>query len=122
MFFASNYFYSYQGSINTARFDGPTRALNATLEGAGAIVGAVMIGYLVLDVKGVGRRKRGYAGLAVVTVITIIVWSVALGWQVTFDRAKAANLPKISYHDSDYTGKGALYFFCELWIISELKG
>ena len=39
MFFASNYFYAYQGAVNAAVFDGPTRALNATLEGAGAIVG-----------------------------------------------------------------------------------
>lgn len=111
MFFASNYFYAYQGAVNAARFDGPTRALNATLEGAGAIVGALMIGYLVLDFKGLGRRARGYAGLAVVTIITIIVWAVALAWQVTFDRADAKVLPFINYHDSDYKGKGALFFF-----------
>lgn len=113
MFFASNYFYAYQGAVNTARFDGPTRALNATLEGAGAIVGAIMIGYLVLDIKVLGRRARGYAGLAVVSVIIIIVWAVALSWQVTFDRADAAALPHINYHDSNYKGKGALYFFCK---------
>ena len=46
MFFASNYFYAYQGAVNTAVFDGPTRALNATLEGAGAIVGAVLVSAL----------------------------------------------------------------------------
>ena len=33
MFFASNYFYAYQGAVNTFYFDGPTRAVNATLEG-----------------------------------------------------------------------------------------
>ena len=27
MFFASNYFYAYQGSVNATVFDGPTRAL-----------------------------------------------------------------------------------------------
>jgi hypothetical protein len=74
MFFASNYFYAYQGALNAARFDGPTRALNGTLEAAGAIIGALIIGYLVLDVKGLGRRNRGYFGLAVVTSMTIIVW------------------------------------------------
>ena len=72
MFFASNYFYAYQGSINTARFDGPTRALNAVLEGAGAIVGALMIGFFVLDSERIPRRTRGYIGLAVVILITII--------------------------------------------------
>ncbi|PIL26851.1 MFS general substrate transporter [Ganoderma sinense ZZ0214-1] len=116
MFFASNYFYAYQGAVNAAVFDGPTRALNATLEGAGAIVGALMIGYLVLDLKFLDRRTRGYFGLAVVAVLSIIVWAVALSWQVTFDRwdVSAANknrIPFINYHDSNYKGKAALYFF-----------
>ena len=116
MFFASNYFYAYQGAINTAVFDGPTRALNATLEGAGAIVGALMIGFFVLDIKFLHRRTRGYLGVGVVTVLTVIVWAVALSWQVTFDRAdtKAPGFKKINYKDDNYKGKGALYFFCEL--------
>jgi len=115
MFFASNYFYAYQGAVNALMFDGPTRALNATLEGAGAIVGAILIGYLVLDGKRFHRRTRGYMGLAVVTGMTIIIWAVGLSWQVTFNRADAAarrasgNL--INYHDKEYRGKGALYFF-----------
>jgi hypothetical protein len=74
MFFASNYFYAYQGAINSAKFDGPTRALNGTLEAAGAIVGALLIGYIVLDGRWLGRRNRGYLGLAAVTALTIIVW------------------------------------------------
>lgn len=74
MFFASNYFYAYQGAVNAAMFDGPTRALNATLEAAGAIIGALLIGYLVLDTKWLGRRNRGYLGLAVVVTLTIIIW------------------------------------------------
>ncbi|CDO77572.1 hypothetical protein BN946_scf184926.g9 [Trametes cinnabarina] len=113
MFFASNYFYAYQGAVNAGRFDGPTRALNATLEGAGAIVGALMIGYFVLDLKYLHRRNRGYLGLAVAAVLVIIVWAVALAWQVTFTREDVANgtANKINYHDSNYKGKGALYFF-----------
>ncbi|RPD55630.1 MFS general substrate transporter [Lentinus tigrinus ALCF2SS1-6] len=113
MFFASNYFYAYQGAVNTARFDGPTRALNAALEGAGAIVGALVIGYCVLDLKWFHRRTRGYLGLAVVTVLTIIVWAVGLSWQVTFTRedVTAGRANRINYHDSNYKGKGALYFF-----------
>ena len=116
MFFASNYFYAYQGAVNANRFDGPTRALNATPEGAGAIIGALLIGYGVLDLKYFPRRTRGYLGLAVVTVMVIIVWAVALSWQVTFNRAttRAPDFKKINYHDSNYKGKGALYFFCEL--------
>lgn len=114
MFFASNYFYAYQGSVNATVFDGPTRALNATLEGAGAIVGALMIGFLVLDGKRLSRRNRGYLGLGVVTVLTIIVWAVGLSWQVTFKRDyKDVHGGRfLNYHDSNYKGKGALYFFC----------
>ncbi|OBZ77670.1 UNC93-like protein 2 [Grifola frondosa] len=93
MFFASNYFYAYQGAVNAGRFDGPTRALNGALEGAGAIIGAVLIGYLVLDTKFLHRRARGYFGLAVVAVMDDI----------------KANL--INYKDKAYRGKGALYFF-----------
>ena len=83
MFFASNYFYAYQAAINQAIFDGPTRALNATLEGAGAIFGAVMIGFLVLDGKYFKRRTRGYLGLGVVMSLTLIVWTCGLVWQVS---------------------------------------
>ena len=115
MFFASNYFYAYQGSLNATVFDGPTRALNATLEGAGAIVGALLIGYLVFDNKYFHRRQRGYLGLAAVTVMVIIIWAVALSWQVTFTRnyKEVHGGQLISYHDSNYKGKGTIYFFCE---------
>jgi len=113
MFFASNYFYAYQGAVNAAKFDGPTRALNATLEGAGAIVGALMIGFFVLDGQRFRRRTRGWLGLGAVTVITIIVWSCGLSWQLTFTRKDVANpdFKYINYHDRAYRGKAALYFF-----------
>ncbi|EIN11279.1 MFS general substrate transporter [Punctularia strigosozonata HHB-11173 SS5] len=119
MFFASNYFYAYQGAINFGLFDSPTRALNGTLEGVGAIVGALMIGCFVLDdptsrIK-FSRRTRGYIGLGVVVTITIVVWAVALSWQVTFDRADAARMHAegtlINYHEGRYRGKAALLFF-----------
>ena len=114
MFFASNYFYAYQGSVNATVFDGATRALNASLEGAGAIVGALMIGFFVLDSKYMHRRTRGYVGLGVVVVLTIVVWAVGLSWQVTFNRNYKDDHGGVllNYHDSNYKGKGALYFFC----------
>ncbi|KAF8582939.1 MFS general substrate transporter [Ramaria rubella] len=111
MFFASNYAYAYQGALNAAKFDGPTRALNATLEGAGAIVGAIMIGYLVLDARWLGRRGRGYVGLGVVSTLVGVVWACTLAWQVTFTRADAETGGLINYRDRNYMGKGALYFF-----------
>ncbi|KAH9980620.1 MFS general substrate transporter [Russula compacta] len=108
MFFASNYFYAYQGAVNAFYFDGPTRALNATLEGAGAIIGALMVGFFVLDGTRFRRRTRGFIGLAFVTIITIVVWSCALAWQVKFNRTPRA---KLHYTDSTYNSKGVLFFF-----------
>ncbi|KAJ3485966.1 hypothetical protein NLI96_g4585 [Meripilus lineatus] len=115
MFFASNYFYAYQGAVNALMFDGPTRALNGALEGAGAIIGALMIGFFVLDGKRFKRRTRGYLGLGIVAGMTVIVWAVGLSWQVTFTRADAKILLEqkalINYKHANYRGKGALYFF-----------
>lgn len=84
-------------------------ALNATLEGAGAIVGALMIGFFVLDGTRFRRRTRGFLGLAFVTILTIVVWSCTLAWQVKFDRTPR---DKLHYTDKAYHAKGALYFFC----------
>lgn len=83
MFFCSSFLYAYQGAINTARFDGPTRALNSILSSAGAIVGAILFGYIVLDSKRFGRRTRGYIALAVVAALTIIIRVCNLLWQVS---------------------------------------
>lgn len=117
MFFANDYFYAYQGAINAGMFDGPTRTLNATLEGAGAIIGALFIGFVILDNQWLARRTRGYLGLTTLVVIEIVLWAVTLSWQVTFDRADALSLKEagglINYKDSNYAGKGALFFFCE---------
>ena len=111
MFFASNYFYAYQGSINADKFDGPTRAVVAALEGSGAIIGALLIGFFLLDANWVHRRTRGMLGLACVFIITTIVWSCGLSWQLTFTRATIG--PKINYKDDGFAGKGVLFFFCE---------
>ena len=39
----------------------------------------------------------------------IVIWSCALSWQLTFTRASVVS--KLSYKDSAYHAKGALYFF-----------
>ena len=112
MFFASNYFYAYQQAINAAKFDGPTRALVATIEGVGAIVGALIVGYFILDAPYIkSRRMRGYFGVATITTLIIIVWAIVLSWQVTFDRADAIADPLISYKDPTFRGKAAMFFF-----------
>ena len=114
MFFASLYFHAYLGSVNATLFDGPTRALNATLEGAGSIIGALMIGYLVLDTKWLRRRHRGYLGLGITAMLTVVIWSIGLSWQVTFTRdyPRLHNGILINYKAANYKGKGILFFLC----------
>ena len=84
-------------------------ALNGTLEGLGGIIGALMIGFFVLDGTRFRRRTRGFIGLACVTAMTIVIWSCALAWQVTFTRTPRA---KLRYTNDGYHAKGALFFFC----------
>ena len=70
-----------------------------------------MVGFLVLDGTHFRRRTRGFLGLAFVAIVTIVVWSCALAWQVKFDRTPRG---KLHYTDSAYKPKGALFFFCTL--------
>ncbi len=74
------------------------------------MVGALIIGFFVLDGLPYRRRTRGFLGLAFVTIVTIVVWSCALAWQVKFTRNTQRT--KTHYTDSAYHAKGALYFFC----------
>jgi hypothetical protein len=88
-------------------------ALNATLEGAGAIVGALLIGFFVLDGTRFRRRTRGLLGLAFVSIVVTIVWSCALAWQVKFNRNPRT---KLHYTEKAYHAKGALFFFCTSFV------
>ena len=111
MFFASNYFYAYQGAVVAARFDGPTRTVVATLEAIGSMIGALFIGFVVLDASWLPRKTRGWLGLTFVTITTIVVWSCGLSWQLTFTRE--TDDAKINYKDDRFTGNGVLFFFCK---------
>jgi len=114
MFFASNYFYAYQGAVNAAYFNARTRSLNALLEGFGAIFGALVIGNFCLDLTIIGnRRTRGFVALGLVTAIVIAVWVPALVWQTSFNRAdaKSPTWVLLDFTDSEYPKRGALYFF-----------
>lgn len=85
MFFASNYFYAYQGALTTFLYNGRTRALVALLTGLGSIVGSIIIG-LITDDLPMGRRKRAYAGFWVTVFLTLLIWCSGLGFQVQFNR------------------------------------
>ncbi|KGB79054.1 hypothetical protein I307_02859 [Cryptococcus deuterogattii 99/473] len=85
MFFASNYFYAYQGAITAFLFNGRTRALVSLLTGLGAIIGAILIG-VVLDRVPLSRKKRSMIGCLTVIVLNIIIWVGGLVFQLKFTR------------------------------------
>ena len=71
MFFASNWFYTYQfNDVNLARFNIRTRALNNTLYWLSQILGAYIFGY-ALDIPSVRRSVRAKAALLALFAITM---------------------------------------------------
>jgi MFS family permease len=86
MFFSSNYFYSYQGAITTALFNGRTRALVSLLTGLGSIIGSIIIGQIT-DSLPFSRRKRALFATAFVAFFNCAIWACGLGFQVQFTRA-----------------------------------
>ena len=85
MFFASNYFYAYQGAITTFLFNGRTRALVATLTGLGSIVGSIFVG-MILDRLPFSRKKRSMLGCGAVALLNTAVWVGGLVFQLQFTR------------------------------------
>lgn len=89
MFFSSNYFYAYQGSITSVLFNGRTRALVSLLTGLGSMTGSVIIG-LLTDRLPFKRRNRALASCLFVFIFTAFVWGAGLGFQVKFTRNDVA--------------------------------
>jgi hypothetical protein len=86
--FSAVYFRAYIATVNAARFDAPTRGLNAALQGAGAIIGTFLFGFFVLDQNRFWKmptRVRAYVGLSVLVVITVGTWLCSFMWQVCLE-------------------------------------
>ncbi|KAF9029498.1 MFS general substrate transporter [Hymenopellis radicata] len=108
--FASNFFYTYQSAIAFALLDSSTRALNGILTSVASICGVQILG-LILDIKWLGRRQRGFLGLGVTVTCAAVVWSLGIAYQVGFTRATIID-PKINYKDTARLAKpAALLFF-----------
>lgn len=112
MFFASNYFYAYQGAITAALFNGRTRALVSLLTGLGSMIGSIIIG-TITDILPFGRRNRALIGCAVVFLLTCAVYGGGVYFQTQFTResVEVAGL-KIPW---DWTDKQAAGPIVLLW-------
>lgn len=115
MFFASNWFYTYQyNGVNLARFNLRTRALNNILYWIAQIVGATVFGF-ALDYAGLRRTARAIIAWAVLLLLTFGVWGGGYKFQTTYDRADrpedSEDQSKMDWTSSGYVGPMFLYIF-----------
>lgn len=110
MFFASNFFYTWQNQVYNAKlFTLPTRALNSLLYWLAQIFGALLLALVVDNVK-LRRRTRAWIGWIVTLAIVFAVWAGNYVEQKKFTRD---NLPeRISFRQSaQFVGPCLLYLF-----------
>ncbi|KIY72089.1 MFS general substrate transporter [Cylindrobasidium torrendii FP15055 ss-10] len=112
MFFASNYFYTWQFSgFNGAIFTIRARGLNNLLYWVSQIIGCLSMAML-LDQRSLSRKARAYLGWAVLflTVFAVHTWGYFYQRQYTRQSAKA----DIDIFDKRYIGRVFFYVSCGL--------
>lgn len=113
MFFASNWFYTYQfNDVNLAQFNTRTRALNNTIYWSAQIVGALVFGY-ALDATHFRRTTRAKAAWVALFVLTFAIWGGGYAFQLHYTRAEvnADDYLKIDWTYGSYIGPMFLYMF-----------
>jgi predicted MFS family arabinose efflux permease len=114
MFFASNWFYTYQfNGMNGAHFNVRTRALNNTLYYIAQIIGAFIFGY-TLDLQYSRRTVRAKASLIALFVLTMVIWGGGYVWQAKQDPrylTQDKNYHTTDWTDDGYIGPMFLYIF-----------
>lgn len=114
MFFASNWFYTYQfNDVNLARFTVRTRSLNGVLYWTMQIVGAMLFGYL-LDRQTVRRSTRAKVLWLGLMLITMGIWGGGFAFQRHYTRQSVDQDPSLRIdwsQGSRYIGPMFLYMF-----------
>ncbi|EGN93502.1 hypothetical protein SERLA73DRAFT_172117 [Serpula lacrymans var. lacrymans S7.3] len=115
MFFASNYFYTWQfNDYNSALFNIRTRALNNIVYWLSQIFGSVAIG-VILDQPRVRRRVRAFAGWGILLIMVFVVHVWAYFYQRTYTRETITNHPfDMDMYDIAYPAHCWLMIFCGL--------
>jgi hypothetical protein len=104
MFWGSNWFYTYQqNSVNAARFDTRTRALNGLLYWFAQVIGALIYGYF-LDLEQFRRSMRAKLALVTLFAITMAVWGGGYAYQKGYTRHSVN--PKLGFIPTDWTDDG----------------
>ncbi|KAF8224043.1 MFS general substrate transporter [Tricholoma matsutake] len=113
MFFASNWFYTWQfNDYNGTLFNIRARALNNLVYWIAQIFGSLAMGFL-LDQRNLGRRVRAFAGWGFLFIFVFFVHIWAYFYQKTYTRASVPPAAqRMDIFDHGYTGKIFLYVFC----------
>ncbi|KAF9650654.1 MFS general substrate transporter, partial [Thelephora ganbajun] len=109
MFFASNYFYTWQFSdYNGVLFDIQGRALNNTVYWIAQILGSVLIG-LLLDQKQYRRRVRAFLAWAILLGMVMGAHIWAWYYQKNYSRKSTPESRKLGIRDRGYIPRVLLY-------------
>ncbi|PBK60050.1 MFS general substrate transporter [Armillaria solidipes] len=113
MFFASNWFYTWQFSgFNGAIFNIRARGLNNVCYWISQIIGSILIG-LLLDRKSISRRVRAYTGWTVLFLMVFVVHIWGYFYQKQYTRESVApETEKMDIYDHGYAGRVWFYIFC----------
>jgi MFS family permease len=107
MFFASNWFYTYQfNDVNLAKFNVRTRALNNTLYWLAQMFGALAFGF-ALDISSIKRTTRALAAWVAMLVLTFAVWGGGYVFQRQYTRGDTE--PVYDWESRGYVGPMFLY-------------
>lgn len=111
MFFASNWFYTYQfNCVNLPRFNTRTRALNNVLYWLMQIAGAWIFGS-ALDMARFKRTTRAKGAWVALLALTFAIWGGGYAFQVRYTRASAKLGHLYDWTDDGYIGPMFLYMF-----------
>ncbi|KAI0685541.1 MFS general substrate transporter [Cytidiella melzeri] len=116
MFFASNWFYTWQfNDYNAAIFNIRARSLNNLVYWLSQIIGSVSIGFL-LDQQGLSRRLRAFSGWCVLVFMVFVVhtWAFFDQKEYTRELVKSPSFQKIDIFDRAYVSRVLLYICCGL--------
>lgn len=112
LFFASNFFYTWQNQdLNAKVFTLRTRAFNSLLYWFAQMIGALLLSVL-LDYPKLRRQNRAWGGWAVVFIVVFTVWGGSYAVQTRYTRTSlSAGWPLDITDGSEAGGIIVLYLF-----------
>ncbi|KDQ24969.1 hypothetical protein PLEOSDRAFT_1078907 [Pleurotus ostreatus PC15] len=113
MFFASNWFYTWQfNEYNGTVFNIRARSLNNLVYWMAQIVGSLLMGAL-LDSQGLRRRVRAFLGWGTLFALVFVVHIWAYFYQRNYTRQSLPlDAVKMDIHDHGFASRIWLYIFC----------